>query len=233
MTLLASFHYSVADAQQASRRVHKAISEPGVIVSLPLMPGQRELSSAASALLLKREEGADTLWLDPQIDSAALRSTLHFCTGMPLVSACNASLALSHARANPDPATLMARQAAAGHNRTLIIELPGLNGGLTLRLSGDGLRETRAVAPQLPPACVSIRIPAGSGQISFLPAVKRSWRCRILSGWRCAERRLSAGKRCGSSLPRAVKPCAALPGPLQRLNQLRLLPRLRQPFTQR
>jgi len=132
MTLLASFHYSVADAQQASRRVHKAMSEPGVIVSLPLMPGQRELSSAASALLLTREEGADTLWLDPQIDSAALRSTLNFCTGMPLVSACNASLALSHARANPDPATLMARQAAAGHNRTLIIELPGLTGGLTL-----------------------------------------------------------------------------------------------------
>lgn len=155
MTLLASFHYSVADAQQASRRVHKAMSEPGVIVSLPLMPGQRELSSAASALLLTREEGADTLWLDPQIDSAALRSTLHFCTGMPLVSACNASLALSHARANPEPATLMARQAAAGHNRTLIIELPGLNGGLTLRLSGDGLRETRAVAPQLPPAVLA------------------------------------------------------------------------------
>ncbi len=155
MSLLASFHYSVADAQQASRRLRKAMSEPGVVVSLPLMPGRNELSSAASALLLTREEGADTLWLDPQIDSAALRSSLHFCTGMPLVPACEASLALSHARANPDPACLMGRQHAAGNIRTLIIELPGLNGGLTLRLSGGGLRETRAVAPQLPPAVLT------------------------------------------------------------------------------
>jgi len=49
----------------------------------------------------------------------------------------------------------MGRQHAASNIRTLIIELPGLNGGLTLRLSGGGLRETRAVAPQLPPAVLT------------------------------------------------------------------------------
>ncbi len=33
---------------------------------------------------------------------------------------------------------------------TLIFEVPSLNGGLTLRLTGPGMREPRAIAPQLP-----------------------------------------------------------------------------------
>lgn len=34
----------------------------------------------------------------------------------------------------------------------MIIEVPALSGGLTLRLSGSTLREPRAVAPKLPKA---------------------------------------------------------------------------------
>lgn len=39
MTLLASFNHPVADAQRAFRRILKAMSEPGVMVSLPLQQG--------------------------------------------------------------------------------------------------------------------------------------------------------------------------------------------------
>lgn len=37
MTLLASFNHPVADAQRAFRRILKAMSEPGVMVSLSLI----------------------------------------------------------------------------------------------------------------------------------------------------------------------------------------------------
>ncbi|WP_409075778.1 phosphonate C-P lyase system protein PhnH [Pantoea sp. C3] len=151
MTLLASFNHPVADAQCAFRRILKAMSEPGVMVSLPLQQGWGALSPAATAVLLTLVDQESPLWIDAKIDNEQLRSNLRFHTGVPISDSCGASFALSHATSQPNPADF-----AAGDNlspeksTTLIIEVPSLNGGLTLRLSGPGLRETRAIAPQLP-----------------------------------------------------------------------------------
>ncbi|MEB5973267.1 phosphonate C-P lyase system protein PhnH [Pantoea dispersa] len=156
MTLLASFNHPVADAQRAFRRILKAMSEPGVMVSLPLAQGWGDLSPAATAVLLTLVDQDSALWLDRRVDSDIVRSNLRFHTGVPIVDERDAPFALTHAAANPDPASF-----AAGDNlspeksTTLIVEVPALNGGLTLRLSGPGLRESRAIAPQLPAAILT------------------------------------------------------------------------------
>ena len=153
MTLLASFNHPVADAQRAFRRILKAMSEPGVLVSLPLQQGWGDLSPAATAVLLTLVDQESALWLDGRIDNEVVRSNLRFHTGVPIVAERDAPFALTHAAANPDPALF-----ASGDNMlpekstTLIVEVPSLSGGLTLRLSGPGLREPRAIAPQLPEA---------------------------------------------------------------------------------
>ncbi|WP_313384001.1 phosphonate C-P lyase system protein PhnH [Pantoea sp.] len=151
MTLLASFNHSVADAQRAFRRILKAMSEPGVMVSLPLAQGWGALSPAATAVLLTLVDQESPLWIDPQVDNPILRSNLRFHTGAPLSESRDAPFALSHAASSPRPAAFAAGDNLAPEkSTTLIIEVPSLNGGLTLRLSGPGLRETRAIAPQLP-----------------------------------------------------------------------------------
>lgn len=151
MTLLASFNHPVADAQRAFRRILKAMSEPGVMVSLPLAQGWGALSPAATAVLLTLVDQESPLWIDPQVDNPILRSNLRFHTGVPLSESRDAPFALSHAASSPRPAAFAAGDNLAPEkSTTLIIEVPSLNGGLTLRLSGPGLRETRAIAPQLP-----------------------------------------------------------------------------------
>ncbi|CAK6491656.1 Alpha-D-ribose 1-methylphosphonate 5-triphosphate synthase subunit PhnH [Pantoea sp. Nvir] len=151
MTLLASFNHPVADAQRAFRRILKAMSEPGVMVSLPLAQGWGALSPAATAVLLTLVDQESPLWIDPQVDNPILRSNLRFHTGAPLSESRDAPFALSHAASSPRPAAFAAGDNLAPEkSTTLIIEVPSLNGGLTLRLSGPGLRETRAIAPQLP-----------------------------------------------------------------------------------
>jgi len=151
MTLLASFNHPVADAQRAFRRILKAMSEPGVMVSLPLQQGWGAVSPAATALLLTLVDQESPVWLDAQIDNEQLRNNLRFHTGAPITAQQDAPFALSHASSHPDPAHFAAGDNLAPEkSTTLIIEVPSLNGGLTLRLSGPGLRETRAIAPQLP-----------------------------------------------------------------------------------
>ncbi|QKJ87670.1 phosphonate C-P lyase system protein PhnH [Paramixta manurensis] len=151
MTLLASFHHPVADAQQSFRRILKAMSEPGVMVSLPLRQGWGALSPAATAVLLTLVDGETPLWLDAALDEEIVRTNLRFHTGAQLTGREDAPFALLHAGSAIDPLRFAAGDNLAPEkSTTLIVELPSLSGGLTLRLSGPGLRETRAVAPRLP-----------------------------------------------------------------------------------
>ena len=156
MTLLASFTHPVADAQQVFRRLLKAMSEPGVVVTLPDIQGWGDLSPAATAVLLTLVDQETALWLEPTMNSEIIRSNLRFHTGVSIVSEQDAPFALSRISANPDPL-----QFSAGDNlspeksTTLIVEVDGLSGGTALRLSGPGLREPRVVSPYLSPAILT------------------------------------------------------------------------------
>ncbi len=151
MTLLASFTHPVADSQRAFRRILKAMSEPGVMVSLPQLPAWGRVSSAATAILMTLVDRETPVYLDSTLNDEALLTNLRFHTGAPVTEQTDAPFALLHAKSDT-----AIGQFSAGNNvspeksTTVIIEVPSLNGGLTLRLSGPGLLETRAIAPQLP-----------------------------------------------------------------------------------
>lgn len=151
MTLLASFTHPVADSQRAFRRILKAMSEPGVMVSLPSLPAWGTTSVAATAVLMTLVDRETPLYLDPTLSDEALLANLRFHTGAPVTGETDAPFALLHGKSAPG-----LHHFSPGDNfspeksTTIIIEVPGLNGGLTLRLNGPGLMETRAIAPQLP-----------------------------------------------------------------------------------
>ncbi|GLR10950.1 phosphonate C-P lyase system protein PhnH [Mixta theicola] len=148
MSLLASLNRPVVETQPVLRRILKAMNEAGVVVTLPCAQRWAGLSPAATALLTTLNEADTPLWLDEYLDTPALRERLHQASSAPLSHQRPAALALLHSDSNPD---LHAVAAAGG---TMILEVPALNGGLTLRLRGPGIQERRAVAPQLPPQVI-------------------------------------------------------------------------------
>ncbi|MEY8713023.1 phosphonate C-P lyase system protein PhnH [Mangrovibacter phragmitis] len=154
MTLLASFNRPVADAQYAFRRLLKAMSEPGVIVTLPLEQGWSGLSPAATAVLLTLADGDTPVWIDPALHNDTVAENLRFHTGAPQTAdPVSALFALVDARQDPALHRFSPGQADAPEtSTTVILEVPGLNGGLNMRLWGPGISEMRAIAPQLPQA---------------------------------------------------------------------------------
>ncbi|WP_338544210.1 phosphonate C-P lyase system protein PhnH [Erwinia aphidicola] len=156
MTLLASFSHPVADAQRAFRRILKAMSEPGVMVSLPALPAWGRASPAATAVLMTLVDRETPLWIDQALNDDALLSNLRFHTGAPVTARTDAPFALLHAADGTEISQFSAGDNVAPEkSTTLIIDVPALSGGLTLRLRGPGLMERRAIAPQLPESVLS------------------------------------------------------------------------------
>ncbi|QHM71528.1 phosphonate C-P lyase system protein PhnH [Mixta intestinalis] len=145
MSLLASLNRPVVETQPVLRRILKAMNEPGVAVMLPCDEAWEGLSPAATALLSTLNEAEAPLWLDEKLNTPALRACLLQAHAAPLTDKLPAALALLHSDSDPSLATICAPGA------TVILEVPALNGGLTLRLRGPGIQERRAIAPQLPP----------------------------------------------------------------------------------
>lgn len=144
MSLLASLNRPVVETQPVLRRILKAMNEAGVAIALPCKQQWVGLSPAATALLLTLNDANTPLWLDEKLDTPALRECLLQAHGCVVSRQQAASLALLHSDSNPD------LNAVAAAGATVILEVPALNGGLTLRLRGPGIQGRRAVAPQLP-----------------------------------------------------------------------------------
>lgn len=153
MTLLASFSHPVADAQLAFRRILKAMSEPGVIVTLPPLPAWDSASCAATAVLMTLVDGETPLYLDNALSSEVLLANLRFHTGAPVTTNKEAPFALLHGASDISLETFSAgSDLSPEKSTTVILEATALDGGTTLRLSGPGLKAPRAIAPQLPPS---------------------------------------------------------------------------------
>ncbi|MEI7065296.1 phosphonate C-P lyase system protein PhnH [Dickeya chrysanthemi] len=151
MTLLAGFSHPWRDAQYAFRRILKAMSEPGVVVSLDHDNGWEGLSSSATAVVLTLMDRETPLWLDPALSQAALLDNLRFHTGVILVEREAAAFALLPVSRELSLAGFAAGDEMAPENSTtLVLELPALGGGRALRLTGPGIAEARMIAPQLP-----------------------------------------------------------------------------------
>ncbi|PXW44708.1 methylphosphonate degradation complex subunit PhnH [Erwinia sp. AG740] len=151
MTLLAGFSHPWRDAQYAFRRILKAMSEPGVVVSLDHDNGWDGLSSSATAVVLTLMDRETPLWLDPALSQEVLLSNLRFHTGVKLVEREAAAFALLPVSRELSLVGFAAGDEMAPENSTtLVLEVPALGGGRALRLSGPGIAEARMIAPQLP-----------------------------------------------------------------------------------
>ena len=86
MTLQPAFTLAVQDAQHSFRRLLKAMSEPGVIVSLQqLQHGWQPLNVASTSLLLTLVDHDTPVWLAPALHNDLVGQNLRFHTGAPLV----------------------------------------------------------------------------------------------------------------------------------------------------
>ncbi|KPW68399.1 MULTISPECIES: phosphonate C-P lyase system protein PhnH [Pseudomonas syringae group genomosp. 2] len=146
-----AFTDPVLDAQRSFRVALKALSGPGVIQTLPTRhqpPALQGLDSATHALCLALLDLDTPLWLAPEFDTPAIRANIAFHCGSPIVSDRHAArFALLDASTVRD-----LHGFDTGNDRypdqscTLLIQLPGLQGGQTLAWSGPGIEQQNSVA---------------------------------------------------------------------------------------
>ncbi|MBV8041040.1 phosphonate C-P lyase system protein PhnH [Pluralibacter sp.] len=154
MTLQTAFSLPVQDAQHSFRRLLKAMSEPGVIVSLhQLKYGWQPLCVATTSVLLTLADNDTPVWLSASVDNDIARQNLRFHTNAPLVEQPQQAVyavtdnTISAEQLNAlSTGTAVAPETSA----TLIVQVASLSGGRMLRLTGAGIADERMVAPQLP-----------------------------------------------------------------------------------
>ncbi|MEE3650584.1 MULTISPECIES: phosphonate C-P lyase system protein PhnH [unclassified Brenneria] len=153
MKLLNGFADPVDDAQRAFRLILKAMSEPGLPVTLNDGPDWQPLSPATSAVLLTLADNETPLYLSAPFRDDRIIHNLRFHTGAPLTD--QASQAAFAVLDNAFPATLLDAFAGGSdesphYSTTLILEAPSLSGAPPLTLSGPGIQQRRTFSVPLP-----------------------------------------------------------------------------------
>jgi alpha-D-ribose 1-methylphosphonate 5-triphosphate synthase subunit PhnH len=161
MSLVASFQNPVADAQYSFRRILKALSEPGSLVTLPTMPGFGVLGSASACVLLTLIDQDTPLWISPQLNDAALCQNLRFHTGAVLTDD-PSMVSFALAGGSLDSATLLAfpcgDEMSPELATSVIVQVESLDGGQPLRLRGPGIEQDCLISPRLPEAVLQYLI---------------------------------------------------------------------------
>ncbi|EHM51785.1 MAG: phosphonate C-P lyase system protein PhnH [Yokenella regensburgei] len=154
MTLQTAFVLPVQDAQHSFRRLLKAMSEPGVIVSLhQLKHGWQPLNLATTSVLLTLADNDTPVWLSAAMSNDIAGQNLRFHTNAPLVSQPQqAVFAVADGSLSAEQLDALCSGSAVAPetSATLIVQIPALSGGRMLRLTGAGIAEERMIAPQLP-----------------------------------------------------------------------------------
>ncbi|CAK9885944.1 MAG: Alpha-D-ribose 1-methylphosphonate 5-triphosphate synthase subunit PhnH [Candidatus Erwinia impunctatus] len=154
MSLHTAFTFPVQDAQHCFRRLLKAMSEPGIIVSLPVLQhGWSPLGIATTSVLLTLADNDTPVWLSPAMSHETLQQSIRFHINAPLVEQPTAATfavadsQISHEQLN---ALSYGSLTAPENSATLVVQVAGLSGGRMLRLTGAGIAEERMIAPLLP-----------------------------------------------------------------------------------
>ncbi|WP_431223978.1 phosphonate C-P lyase system protein PhnH [Serratia sp. L9] len=155
MTLLAGFDQPIEQSQHTFRLILKALSEPGVTVTLPDSPVWGALNAASTAMLLTLADQETPLQLCEAFKSEQVLTNIRFHTGAPLATRqADICLALWDSQLQAaDLATLPhGSEISPEFSATLVVQIVALEGGQKLRLSGPGIENQREIAPCLPPA---------------------------------------------------------------------------------
>ncbi|MGP2544622.1 phosphonate C-P lyase system protein PhnH [Yersinia sp. 2541 StPb PI] len=153
MNLLTHFEHPVDDAQHTFRRILKALSEPGVLVTLPHATGWQPLNPATTSVLLTLADQETPLYLDAALNSDRVQHNVRFHTGAPLTTCGDKS---SFSLFNNEITAEQLATCPAGNelspeqSTTVVIQTDSLHHGMPLRLRGPGIEHSRTVAPHLP-----------------------------------------------------------------------------------
>lgn len=159
MTLDTAYTLPVQDAQHNFRRLLKAMSEPGVVVTLhPLSHGWQPLNIATTNVLLTLANNETPVWITEPLSHDIVNQSLRFHTNAPRVDAPqNAAFAIASTAISTEQLDALSNANAIGPEpgATLIIQVASLSGGRMLRLTGAGIAEERMIAPQLPESLIN------------------------------------------------------------------------------
>lgn len=149
------FDDPVAQTQSAFRALMEAMARPGRIQTLPAPAAVPDgLHAAAAAIMLTLADADTRLWTDAPLRA---RDWIVFHTGVQLADAPEDADVLL-ATGTP-PALLRLRAGtdeAPQDGATLVLQLPGLDGGAEWRLAGPGIADRHALRPHgLPPGFIA------------------------------------------------------------------------------
>ena len=151
-----AFDDPTRESQAVFRKVMDAVARPGTIQDLVFAPDTPAgLDRAAGAVALTLFDFETPVWLDPALRGSAAEGWMRFHCGCPLtdqpqdaafalVTDIGAAPAL--AEFNPGDAKYPDR------STTVVIQLPALEGGPAITLTGPGVKTEASLAPTgLPP----------------------------------------------------------------------------------
>ncbi|WP_235940553.1 phosphonate C-P lyase system protein PhnH [Bradyrhizobium hipponense] len=147
-----AFRDPVHDSQSAFRRLLKALSRPGTPVSLtgPAQP-PAPMGGPLAAIALTLADADCPIWLDPALSTEPVRRYLHFHTNAPQIADPKAAAIALIGDAGRLPGLNEFHPGEAAYpdrSTTLILQLPALTGGPSVRLSGPGIETTASLAPR-------------------------------------------------------------------------------------
>lgn len=136
-----AFTDPVLDAQRGFRTALKALAGPGLIQTLHASPSLEGLAPVMYALCLALLDVDTPLWLAPSFDTPAIRANLAFHCGCPLTTQREtARFALLAAEDLLDLGGFdHGNDRYPDQSCTLLVQLPGLDGGAGLAWRGPGI----------------------------------------------------------------------------------------------
>lgn len=143
-------------SQAVFRKVMDAVARPGTIHDLAFAPdAPAGLDRAAGAVALTLFDFETPVWLDPALRGGEAEAWMRFHAGCPLTQDTDAAAFAVIANAADLPALAAFNQGDAKYpdqSTTLVIQVPSLEGGQAVVLTGPGVNGEETLALQgLPP----------------------------------------------------------------------------------
>lgn len=138
------------ESQAVFRKVMDAVARPGTIQDLAFAPDAPQgLDRAAGAVALTLFDFETPTWLDPALRGGTAEGWLRFHCGCPLTDdPLKAAFALvTNAAAAPELAAFNQGDAKyPDRSTTLVFQLPALEGGPRVTLTGPGIKDEASLA---------------------------------------------------------------------------------------
>ncbi|MDR3513583.1 MAG: phosphonate C-P lyase system protein PhnH [Caulobacteraceae bacterium] len=146
----AAFIDPTRESQAVFRKVMDAVARPGTIQDLAFAPDAPQgLDRAAGAVALTLFDFETPVWLDPALRGGTAEGWMRFHCGCPLTDdPVKAAFALiTDALAAPELAAFNQGDAKyPDRSTTLVVQLPALDGGPRVTLTGPGIRSEASLA---------------------------------------------------------------------------------------